>query len=60
MRIDGNLPIAKFAADLSGAMAIFEALGLDYLPLLRRPSRYWDSALALVAHGTIDYREASS
>lgn len=22
------------------------------LPLLRRPSRYWDSALALVAHGT--------
>lgn len=30
MKIDGNLPIAKFAADLPGAMAIFEALGLDY------------------------------
>ena len=30
MKIDGNLPIAKFAADLPGAMAIFESLGLDY------------------------------
>ena len=30
MKIDGNLPIAKLAADLPGAMAIFEALGLDY------------------------------
>lgn len=30
MKIDGNLPIAKFAADLPGAMAIFEVLGLDY------------------------------
>lgn len=30
MKIDGSLPIAKFAADLPGAMAIFEALGLDY------------------------------
>ena len=29
-QIDGNLPIAKFAADLPGAMAIFESLGLDY------------------------------
>lgn len=31
MKIDGSLPIAKFAADLPGAMAVFEALGLDYL-----------------------------
>jgi regulator of cell morphogenesis and NO signaling len=30
MKIDGHLPIAKLAADLPGAMAIFEALGLDY------------------------------
>ena len=30
MKIDGKLPIAKFAADLPGAMAIFESLGLDY------------------------------
>lgn len=30
MKIDGNLPIAKFAAGLPGAMAIFESLGLDY------------------------------
>lgn len=30
MKIDGNLPIAELAADLPGAMAIFEALGLDY------------------------------
>ena len=30
MKIDGNLPIARFAAELPGAMAIFESLGLDY------------------------------
>lgn len=30
MKIDGNQPIARFAADLPGAMAIFESLGLDY------------------------------
>ena len=30
MKIDGNLPIARFAADLPGAMAVFETLGLDY------------------------------
>lgn len=30
MKIDRNLPIAKFAADLPGAMAIFELLGIDY------------------------------
>lgn len=30
MKIDGSLPIAALAADLPGAMAIFEALGLDY------------------------------
>lgn len=28
-------------------------LNVTLLPLLRRPSRYWDSALALVAHGTV-------
>jgi omega-6 fatty acid desaturase (delta-12 desaturase) len=31
--------------------AIF-LFSVTLLPLLRRPSRYWDSALALVAHGT--------
>jgi regulator of cell morphogenesis and NO signaling len=30
MRIDGNLPIARIAADLPGAIAVFESLGLDY------------------------------
>ena len=30
MKIDGHLPIAKLAADLPGAMAIFESLGIDY------------------------------
>lgn len=30
MKIDGNLPIAKLAADVPGAMAIFESLGIDY------------------------------
>lgn len=30
MKIDGNLPIATFAADLPGAMAVFESLGIDY------------------------------
>jgi regulator of cell morphogenesis and NO signaling len=30
MKIDGNRPITTFAADLPGAIAIFESLGLDY------------------------------
>lgn len=30
MMIDGRLPIAKYAAELPGAMAVFESLGLDY------------------------------
>ena len=30
MKIEGNLPIAKFAAELPGAISIFELLGLDY------------------------------
>lgn len=30
MKIDGKRPIATFAADLPGAIAIFESLGLDY------------------------------
>jgi regulator of cell morphogenesis and NO signaling len=30
MRIDGRMPITSIAADLPGAIAVFEALGLDY------------------------------
>lgn len=30
MRIDGKLPIAGFAAELPGAIAVFESLGVDY------------------------------
>jgi regulator of cell morphogenesis and NO signaling len=30
MKIDGNFPISKYAADLPGAMAIFESMGIDY------------------------------
>lgn len=30
MKIDGSLPIATFAADLPGAIGVFESLGLDY------------------------------
>lgn len=28
-------------------------LNVTLLPLLRRPSRYWDSALSILAHGTV-------
>lgn len=30
MKIDGDVPIARLAAELPGAMALFESLGLDY------------------------------
>ena len=30
MMIDGRLPIAKFAAEMPGAMAVLESFGLDY------------------------------
>jgi regulator of cell morphogenesis and NO signaling len=30
MKIDGSLPIARLAAELPGAIAVFESLGLDY------------------------------
>ena len=36
---------------LSAYLTIF-FFSVTLLPLLRRPSRYWDSALALLAHGT--------
>ncbi len=36
---------------LCGYLTIF-LFSVTLLPLLRRPSRHWDSALALLAHGT--------
>lgn len=30
MKIDGNLPISKLAAELPGAISVFESLGIDY------------------------------
>jgi len=37
---------------LSGYLTIF-LLSVCLLPLLRRPTRYWDSALSLLAHGSV-------
>jgi regulator of cell morphogenesis and NO signaling len=36
MKIDPKLPIGKFAAEVPGAIAVFEALGIDYASLCDR------------------------
>ena len=45
--------VTRHPLTILGAYLTIFFFSVTLLPLLRRPSRYWDSALALVAHGTV-------
>ncbi|HET8774115.1 MAG TPA: fatty acid desaturase, partial [Thermoanaerobaculia bacterium] len=45
--------VIRHPLTILGAYLTIFLFSVTLLPLLRRPSRYWDSALALLAHGTV-------